>query len=390
MNCKYLLICCTAILYLLSSCVEPFELQGIKEKGGDLVVEGMIMETGTTIKLSRTVGLYDDASNSSQNNLENVYDANVQVIDDRNNIVAIADPQFIDGKASAVYAVSGEITFTPGTKYALTIQIGEKHYQSAFVSPVRTPEIDEINWRKNTDGSMDIMVSTHDPENKTKYYCWAFEEDWEIMSEVFGYFRYEQATREVIEQSMFTSNNRYYCWASDKSKSIILGTSDRLTEATIKNKIINNFPTYNTRFSYLYSILVKQYGLDKDAYAYLENLRKNIDSGGNLFSPIITELKGNINCLSNPDEQVIGYIAATNEVKTRIFINMLDIGGADLYTCGVKLSLVEKQLVDLQTLGYGIETFLAGSYICAPIRCVDCTARGGTKNKPDFWPNDHQ
>jgi len=33
---------------------------------------------------------------------------------------------------------------------------------------------------------------------------------------------------------------------------------------------------------------------------------------------------------------------------------------------------------------------LVDVFVCAPIRCVDCTLRGGTKNKPGFWPNDHQ
>ena len=384
---KYILISLIGIILLPTSCIIPFEPQGVKDTEGILVVEGMIMETGTTITLSRTVSIYNEKSDTFFEDL--VDNVRVHVIDDRNHVVAVATQQIIDGKKSPVYTVPGEITFTPGSKYALDIQIGEKRYQSAFVSPVRTPEIDEINWRKNTNGSIDIMVSTHDPENKTEYYRWAFEEDWEIMSYLFGYYRYEHTTDEVIEQSMYTSNNRYYCWASDKSKAILLGTSDKLTEATIKDKVIHNFPSNNTRFSYLYSILVRQYSLDKEAYTYFENLQKNIELSGSLFAPILSEIRGNITCLTNPEEPVIGYIAATNEVKTRIFINMADIEGEDLYNCGAKRFLTRSQLGNLFTLNYGIETYLDVIYICAPIRCVDCTARGGTKNKPDFWPNDH-
>ena len=387
MNCKFLLICCAAVLYSLSSCIVPFEPQGMKQEEGILVVEGMIMETGTTIKLTRTVSLFVNVLDSLH--IDWVFGAHVHVIDDKNNIVAVAEPQIKDGTIGIVYAVPGEIVFTPGTKYALSIRIGEKHYQSAFVSPVHTPEIDEISWRTNTDGSMDIMVSTHDSANQTAYYRWAFEEDWEIRSELFGNLWYEPTTGTIIEQSQFTSNNRLYCWDSERSKKIILGTSDRLTDATIKNNVIHSFPNYNTRFSYLYSILVRQYGLDKEAYIYYKNLKQNVELSGSLFAPLLTEVKGNITCLSNPEEPVVGYITATNEVKTRTFIDMTKIVGEDPYGCGITRNFTRSQLANMFSAGYGI-VYYDLYYVCAPIRCVDCTKLGGTKNKPDFWPNVHQ
>ena len=48
---------CTCILTLLSGCVSPFEHDGFKDYAGMLVVEGMIMEKGTTIQLSRTMAI---------------------------------------------------------------------------------------------------------------------------------------------------------------------------------------------------------------------------------------------------------------------------------------------------------------------------------------------
>ena len=382
---KYINFCLIGIMLFPTGCIMPFEPVGMSETGGILVVEGMILNEGTTIKLSRTVSLYNE---SFQGDL--VYGAHVQVIDDEYNVVAVAEPQIMDG--NSVYVVSGEISFTSGVKYALDIQTDEKHYQSAFVSPVKTPEIDEISWRQNPDGSMDIMVTTHDPDSQTEYYRWAFEEDWEIRAADFGNFRFEMAANAIIEQSLFSSNNRYYCWASDNSKAIILSSSERFTGATIKDKVIHHFPTSNSRFSYLYSILVRQYGIDRETYTYLDNLRKNIEQSGSLFAPQLTEIRGNIVCLSNPDEQVIGFIAATNEVKNRIYINMEEIDGEDKYGCEIitPRAFSRNQLNDMYATGYGILNYSDTYFVCLPIRCVDCTKRGGTKNKPDFWPNDHQ
>jgi hypothetical protein len=376
----------------------------VQDTSGILVVEGMIMETGTTIRLARTVRISSD-SVVSHSDAEDINNARIHVIDDGNNVLAVAEQQFIDGvKNPGMYVVCDEISFTPGTQYALNIQIGNKQYQSGFVSFFKTPAIDEITWKQNADKSMDIMVSTHDPENEVEYYLWSFEEDWEIRATAFGTHRYESSTDEVIEQSEFTANNRYYCWASNKSKTLIVGTSDRLTETTIKNRKIHSFKQKNSRFSYLYSILVKQYAIDKGAFVYFDNLRKNIELSGSVFAPILSELKGNIVCISNPEEPVIGYICATNEVSARMYIDMEHFEGEDTYDCYPEIikrpygdiiiftSYQRSELINASAAGLGILDInpITNMYNHLVKRCVDCTLRGGTKNKPDFWPNDHQ
>jgi len=392
---KYIPIGFIGIIFFSTNCITPFEPLGVQDTAGILVVEGMILETGTTIKLSRTV----EINTKSDFEMEDLSHARVQVIDDGNNVVAVAEQQIIDEKINpGTYVVNSKITFTPGMKYALAIQIGEKQYQSSFVSPVRTPEIDAITWKFYDDKSMDIMVSTHDPEGEINYYRWAFEEDWEIQAAYFSPFVYDPLNRTLIEQSLTDPNNTYYCWDSDVSKSILLGASDQYTEAVIKNKRIHRILPDNSRFSFLYSILVKQYGIEKEAYHYFENVQKNIEQGGSIFSPQPSEIRGNINCLSNPDEPVIGYIVATKEVVARIFIDMETNEGEDWHNCGDLYEFSFANLFAAYINGLGIsyvytdeeqedEVFI---YVCAPLRCTDCTQRGGTKNKPDFWPNDHQ
>jgi len=378
-----------SVLFFLSSCIEPFDPVGVQDTAGILVVEGMILEKGTTIKLSRTIRLDSTLRKASNSNA--VRDARVQVIDESKNVIATAEPQFVNGKINpGVYVVNGEISFNSNKKFALDIHIADRHYQSAFVAPVHTPAIDDITWKQNEDESIDIMVSTHDPENRTNYFRWAFVEDWEYRAWYFGRFVYIPNTSELVEQSLAGPNNRYYCWDSDISKTILLGSSDKHTESAIRNKKIHNFQSKSTRFSYLYSILVKQYGLDKEAYIYFDNIKKNIELSGSFFAPQPTELRGNIKCLSHPDEYVIGYIVAATEVVSRIYIDMDKIHGEDVYNCGESENFFIYELYNAYLQGWGICFEFAGMYVCAPIKCVDCLTRGGTKNKPDFWPNDHQ
>ena len=377
----------------LTGCVEPFDPVGVQDSAGILVVEGMILEEGTTIKLSRTVKLDEKLSRTGLKDLDN---AIIQVIDESKNVVAVAEPKMINDVAvSGTYIIHDKIVFTPGIKYALDIKTGNKHYQSAFVLPIRTPEIDEVSWKINDDLSLDIMVSTHDPENEINYYRWAFEEDWEYTAALVALYRYDPFLVKIVEQDLRTPNNRFYCWGSDVSKAILLGATDRLTEAVIKNKPVLSIPAYDSRLSYLYSILIKQYGLDKESYIYYENLRKNVEDNGSIFGPQPTEKTGNIRCLSNPDEPVIGYIAISKETTSRIFIDVSRMIPFDEWGCGggdYRQKLLVSELFRDHNNGWGIYEYWPPSdtYMAADIKCVDCTIRGGSKNKPDFWPNDHQ
>jgi hypothetical protein len=385
----------------LAGCISEYHQVGVSDTAGILVVDGLIIDNGqTVIHLSRTIKVED------QFKKEAVYVQNAQIrlIDESNNTVAVAGPQIADGDpVPGTYVINDGISFNAGMKYALDIRIGNSHYQSDFVSPVNTPEIDEVTWSINKDKSMDIMVSTHDPSNRTKYFFWRFEEVWEYKTALVAFYRYDPVTKTVLDQDL-AGDNRHYCWNYDYSKSLLYGSSDRLSETIVKDTKIHNIPANDSRFCYLYSILVKQYGIDKEAYAYFENLQRNIDKSASLFAPQPAEKEGNIQCLSNPDEPVIGYIAIAKEVTYRLFIDMAKL---NLFRYEHICNTVQvpdgpetgkyvpsrsfRNMAEAHRAGFGIYEVLGPSmYWCFSNRCVDCTVREGTKNKPDFWPNDHR
>lgn len=378
-NYKYTIITFTAWIYILSSCISSFETVGDKDLEGALVVEGVILEEGTKITLSRTIKLSDELPENYL--FDGVSNATIRIIDEAQNVIAVAEA-YDWGK----YIVKERFSFVPDMKYALDIQIGTRHYQSVFAAPVNTPEIDEVSWKLNNDNSIDIMVSTHSFDNETLYCFWNFEENWEIRSRYFGNLRYDPITDALIPQSLI-GDNRYYCWSSDYSKSLLLASSEKLKDAEIKNHKIHTLQPGNSRYSYLYSITVRQYRLNREASLYFTNLQKNIDESGSLFAPQPSEMTGNIRCLSDPDELVIGYIFASKATSSRLFIPMVE---RNLNNFEEQTICEENQFSDPRTAysqGYGIG---GNSYVA--LRCVDCTQRSGrpTKTKPDFWPNDHQ
>ena len=377
-----------ALILMLSNCISDFEVPGdLKDMSDVLVVEGVILEEGTRIFLSRTVKLNETLTQSYL--FENVNNASISIIDEGANVMAVAE-QYEWGR----YVVKEKFSFAPNMKYALDIRVAGKHYRSAFSTPLNTPGIDEISRQINDDNSIDIMVTTHEPNNETLYCLWSFEENWEVRSRYNTLLRYDFQADEVLPQRL-NGDNRYYCWASDLSKSLLLASSEKYRDAVIKDHKIHTLQPGNSRYSYLYSINVSQYRIDKEASLYFNNLQRNIDESGSLFAPQPSEITGNIQCLTDPDEIVVGYIFASKPATSRLFIPMAEL---NLNILEDRSECIEGgQQPDPRTAyiwGYGIyDVDERGNYLYISRRCVDCTQRGlgnPTKNKPAFWPNDHQ
>ncbi|MDR2232011.1 MAG: DUF4249 domain-containing protein, partial [Tannerella sp.] len=278
-----------ALTIILSGCISLFEPpKDMSEISNILVVDGVILEEGTSVKLSRIVKLDEDINTSTL--FPDVNLATVQIIDENLNTIAVATQE----TNFAPYTVKEKIAFVPGMKYALDITIRDgKQYRSAFMEPVDTPEIDELTYQVNEDKSVDIMVSTHDPSDETLYCLWSFEETWEIRSRYFQVTRFDPITGNLVEQNL-NGDNRYYCWASFASQSMLLASSEKFESAIIKNNKIHTLLPLTSRYSYLYSIKVIQYRLDKGSYQYFENMQRNMDESGSLFAPQPSEMTGNI------------------------------------------------------------------------------------------------
>jgi hypothetical protein len=61
-----------------------------------------------------------------------------------------------------------------------------------------------------------------------------------------------------------------------------------------------------------------QYAITEDAFKYYEDLKKNTEGLGSIFDPQPSLTTGNIRCLSNPAERVLGFVSAST-VSAKIF-----------------------------------------------------------------------
>jgi len=357
------------------SCVSDYE-PSADSLSGILVVESVISDNETIVRLSRSIGFNEDFSSS------NVINNAVVSVEGDNGMVY----------SEVKYDGNGEyILKTPvldlSTKYRLHIILDNEVYQSEYLSPLPTPEIDDIGSMKKGPGEpVFITVSTHDEsKDGSRYYRWSYNEIWEFKSPLFA--NYGTIDGKEMPFDLTTPYNTFFCWGRDSSKIVLTGTSEKLSENIISNKRIVEIDPSDEKISLLYYIDVKQFQLRKESYDYLANIQKNIEQSGSIFSPIPYEMKGNIECVTDTDIPVIGYVEVSKITSKSTF--MPDI-----------ISFYEPPVYDCVTLTT-LDSLIPGNLIVqkpyhpsdptwyAPARCVNCLTRG-TKNKPEFWPTDSQ
>ncbi|MCE4562863.1 DUF4249 domain-containing protein [Maribellus sp. CM-23] len=66
--------------------------------------------------------------------------------------------------------------------------------------------------------------------------------------------------------------------------------------------------------------IVHQYGLNEDSYNYYKDLNNQLDAQGKIFDPVYIQANGNIKCLTNPDEVVLGNFEISSYAEARYYL----------------------------------------------------------------------
>jgi hypothetical protein len=378
-------------LVWIAACKKPYAPSITASNVNYLVVEGVI-STGpdsTIIKLSRTVKLSGNTSTSPELN------AQVSVEDSKGNGFGMTE------LSNGQYQLPS-LDFDKTENMRLRIITADgKVYLSDFVADKDTPPIDSIGFVIQGDG-IQLYANTHDPNNKTRYYRWDYVETWRFHALYKSDF-ITDGQKLVLRTA---AQQIYTCFANNNSSTIVLGSSARLAQDVIYQNPITQVPSTSEKLESRYSILMKQYSLTKEAFDFWQNLKKNTEQLGSIFDPQPSNLNGNIHCLTNPPEPVIGYISVTNIQQKRIFVDNsqlpLDWRPAYPYDCQLDSNLFCRPTgltcvneVDLFLIPIGSAQLPIAQisppnapgvigFLGATISCADCRIRGTTK-QPIFW-----
>ncbi len=398
MRYKYLYIL-FIMLTGLAACKTSFTPDQAPTVTNYLVVEGVI-NTGndsTFIKLSRTVNLGVGSP------LKNELKAQVSVEDNSGGVFALKE------LGSGSYACA-PLNVSNTNTYRLRIKTSDgKTYLSDYTPAKVTPPIDTLMWQA-TDKGLQINVNAHDATNATRYYRWDFTEAWE----------FHPNYNSLYVSDGFAINPRtpaqlvWDCFTNDVSSAIILNSTAQLSQDVVSNANIATLLSTDERISVKYTINVRQYALTVDAYNYWTALKRNTEQLGSIFDAQPSKSIGNITCLTNPAEPVIGYVTAGTVASKRIFITRTQLPLSwvtipaypdcqadsiwhksrpapqyadpteDQYINFKSGSFLLKSLqqIPIQPFTWGNTTYTG--YLSAPAICVDCTLRG-SKTPPPFW-----
>lgn len=360
---------------VLASCKEEYYPKVNSSTQSVLVVEGVINSGNgpTTIKLTRTTKLDDSVKVRPE------LGAQLSVEGENGASFSLAD-----GSANGSYSIA-QLQLDPAEKYRLKVTTADgKQYASDYVPVIHNPPIDSVNWRRDSAG-VQIYVNTHNRENSTRYYRWEYEETWEINSSYFAH----PIPDDGIMDTLYPGENIYNCWKYYNSSYFILATTSQLASDVVYEKPLIKIEDGEDKLSVRYTVLVRQYALDKQGYAFYQLMKKNTESLGSIFDAQPTEITGNVHALSNAAVPVIGYVTATTIDSTRLWISKDQVPHWKPWAdCSYHKNLnpmiddISSYISDHSWLIYASSPSFVS---IAQGACVSCRIRGGSTHKPSYW-----
>jgi len=380
---------------MVSACVSEFNAKLPNNQEQILIVEGNIIEnTYATFYLSKSFPL-DSVFNPSEGF---VNDAKLTIIGSDGSQSQPASNYGLGKYQIFIGNLNDDVA------YGIQIKYNGNTYQSTFLKPLHTPEIDSVSWTQpEVKGTVFFHISTHDSKDGSNFYMWDYKEDWEVTAYYATtiFFNSIDSSFYIISPAPY-----YYCWKSALSNKFLIGSTESLSENRIINKQFLQFNAGDDRFSVLYCITVNQRAISKGAYEYYQNkITLNGEMGG-LFTPQPSELSGNITCLTDPSQKVMGYVdVSKNATQKRLFVysgeitrplSHPDCASITQDSINQIMSQYGYTYADIYSMGYCPAVEDPRAYPNAfPSEwstgyCTNCLYNGGTKNKPDFWPNNDQ
>jgi uncharacterized protein DUF4249 len=384
------IFCFILLLVASTGCIQKFQPSVSSTATGYLVVEGIINSGGgpATVSLSRTTMLSDSA-------MAHETGAAVQVEGNDNSVYPFTE------QGNGIYATA-QLLLSGRQQYRLDIKTKDgKQYLSDYTSPKTSPPIDSVNWGTTYDG-VQVYVNTHDPMNNSIYYKWDYEETWEFHSHYFSNLTYDTTgyTNGTPKLAVVVYPNIYFsintCWQTVPSSAVTIGSSAKLSSDVISGFPVALIPLGSQKLGVEYSILVKQYALTADAYNFYQLMKLNTEETGSIFSTQPSQLQGNIHCVSNPAEVVVGYAGFSSVQTKRIFIYNAQVPNwtfTDNLNCmetvynnipDIVAGVFGRSLLPTTPVTVDLSTGSVLTFNAAYADCVDCRYFG-TNQQPSFW-----
>lgn len=378
--------------FIISSCTETYNLQT------NTYEEALVVEATITNELIHQEIKLTKTSQFEKEDIKIETGANVNVKDNKGNTY-----HFIE--QSGKYVSQTEFKAEPNTEYSLEIITSDgKRFESTNEVLTSENEIESITPEVVNDSregrGVNIYVKSYDPKNTSKYYRYEYEETYKIIAPKWLEYKLVATGPQTIDFAPNPVDTRI-CYSTKNSIDIIQTSTTNLQEDRV------NFPVrfisdQNYIISHRYSILVRQYVQNIEAYTFYKILKEISDSASVLSPKQPGFINGNIKCVNNTNYKTIGFFDVSSVSSKRIFFNYEDLfPGEALPPYYVECTdsyykfcfgfsdppcLGRQLMTDLEKNSVFYNRHNGIDYYMVPIACGDCTSFSSNEI-PSFWTN---
>ncbi len=364
------------------SCIEEYKLSIDPSDQAKYVVFGNItnQEGNQSVQISYSSGIIEPEYIP-------VNDCNVKISDDKGNVFE----SYENNKGYYKIYIPEEY-LNPGTAFKIDIvtpdgdQITSDYdtlYQCANLDSVyyNREDIPSGEFGKHYE-KVQFQIDMKGTQEHSEYYIYTIEETWEYHTKYLKEWYYNGLTLIHIDPP---DSSTHICWKTQTVPDIFILSTEYLSENNYTKFPLHSITNRSEKLAYGYSLKVFQYATSKSTFNHFRKLRNNISTEGGLYMKQPEQVKGNLYNTSSPENEVLGYFFVSSTQSKRIFVDRFK-----------DMEMYYSTMCFEQWLRFGLRSLpphspstylLNGASFKLSEECVDCTSRGGTTTKPEFWPN---
>ena len=365
---------------IITSCIEKYTPEITDLDINKIVVNGGVTDTEgfQSVFISRSTDM-------SKPRFIPVSNCDVKISDNKGNLFQLYEDA--NGEYQAYFE---QKYLTEGTAFKVDVltpdgQLISSEYDTLHVSP----EIDSVYYIKediltsnpeyNIQG-IQFYIDYNGQNTNAKYIRWDLYETYEYHAKYPIQFLFDSRGFYEIDPPDYSKN---VCWATKRVLIIFTLSTNNLAENKYLKYPLHYVNNKTQRLAYGYSLLVKQYSLSEQAYNYYQQLQLNVNNEGGLYDTQPFQIEGNLSNVSNPNKIVLGFFYAGGVKLKRTFIHPIEELPMEFNHMCTPTKIVKYQMLLAMKDDYPL--VILDGYLLLP-DCYDCTVRGGTLTKPDFWP----